>query len=88
VGDWVDTKKKEIIIDTSEEVGLNVNTQKTINILITHHQNARQNHNVRIANRYSENVHGFIYFGMTVTNHNFIYEEIKRRLNWGNACYN
>jgi hypothetical protein len=26
------------------------------------------------------------YFGMTVTNHNFIQEEIKRRLNSGNAC--
>jgi hypothetical protein len=27
------------------------------------------------------------YLGMTVTNQNFIQEEIKRRLNSGNACY-
>jgi hypothetical protein len=29
----------------------------------------------------------FRYFGMTVTNQNSIQEEIKRRLNSGNACY-
>jgi hypothetical protein len=29
----------------------------------------------------------FKYLGMTVTNKNLIQEEIKRRLNWGNACY-
>jgi hypothetical protein len=29
----------------------------------------------------------FKYFGMTVTNQNLIQEEIKRRLNSGNACY-
>jgi hypothetical protein len=27
------------------------------------------------------------YLGTTVTNQNFIQEEIKRRLNFGNACY-
>jgi hypothetical protein len=27
------------------------------------------------------------YLGMTVTNQNYIHEEIKRRLNLGNACY-
>jgi hypothetical protein len=29
----------------------------------------------------------FKYFGTTVTGQNFIQEEIKRRLNSGNACY-
>jgi hypothetical protein len=29
----------------------------------------------------------FKYLGTTVTNQNFIQEEIKRRLNSGNACY-
>jgi DNA invertase Pin-like site-specific DNA recombinase len=29
----------------------------------------------------------FRYLGMTVTNQNLIQEEIKRRLNCGNACY-
>jgi hypothetical protein len=34
-----------------------------------------------------ENVSQFKYLGMTVTNQNLIQEEIKRRLNSGNACY-
>jgi hypothetical protein len=29
----------------------------------------------------------FKYLGMTITNQNLIQEEIKRRLNSGNACY-
>jgi hypothetical protein len=50
------------------------------------HQNAGQNHDVKIANRSFENVAQFRYLQMTVTNQNLIQEEIKRRLNLGNAC--
>jgi hypothetical protein len=50
-------------------------------------QNAGQNHDIRITNRSLKNVAQFEYFGMTVTNQNLIQEEIKRRLNSGNACY-
>jgi hypothetical protein len=35
-----------------------------------------------------ENVAQFRYLGTTITNQNPIQEEIKRRLNSGNACYN
>jgi hypothetical protein len=34
-----------------------------------------------------ENVEQFRYLGPTITNQNLIQEEIKRRLNSGNACY-
>jgi hypothetical protein len=34
-----------------------------------------------------ENVVQFRYLGTTITNQNLIQEEIKRRLNSGNACY-
>jgi hypothetical protein len=51
------------------------------------HQNAGQNHDIKIGNRRFENVAQFRYLGTTITNENLIQEEIKRRLNSGNACY-
>jgi hypothetical protein len=56
-------------------------------MLLAHHQNAGQNHDIKISNRCFENVTQFRYLEMTVTNQNLIQEEIKRRLNLGNACY-
>jgi hypothetical protein len=50
-------------------------------------QNERQNHGIKIANICFENVAKFGYLGTTITNQNFIQEEIKRRMNSDNACY-
>jgi hypothetical protein len=57
-------------------------------MLLSHHQNAEQNHIIKIANIPFENVPLFIrvYLGTTVTNQNLIQKEIKRKLNLGNAC--
>jgi hypothetical protein len=50
-------------------------------------QNASQSRDIKIGNRSFENVSQVKYLGTTVTNQNLIREEIKRRLNSGNACY-
>jgi hypothetical protein len=42
---------------------------------------------IKIANRSLENVSHFRYLGTIVTNQNLIQEEIKRRMNCRNACY-
>jgi hypothetical protein len=54
-------------------------------MLLSHHQNAGQNHDIKIAIRSFENVTQFKYLGTTVTNQNLIQEEMKTRLNSGNS---
>jgi hypothetical protein len=55
-------------------------------MLLFRQQNAGENHNIKIASRTFENVAQFKYLGTTVIHRNLIQEEIKRRLNSGNAC--
>jgi hypothetical protein len=89
LGDNIDTIKKnmETLIDASKEIGLEVNTEKTKYMLLSRHQNVGLNYDIKIANRSFENVAKFRYLGTTITNQNLIQEEIKKRLNSGNACY-
>jgi hypothetical protein len=92
LGDNIDTKKKttETLIEASKEVGLEINVEKTKYeyMLLSRHQNVGRNQDIKIANRSSENVSQLKYLRTTVTNQNLIQEEIKRRLNSANACYN
>jgi sorting nexin-29 len=89
LGENIDIIKKNTksITDASREVGLEVNAEKTKYMLMSCHQNAGQNHYIKKANRCFENAAKFKYLGTTVTNQNMIHEEIKSRLNSGNACY-
>jgi hypothetical protein len=88
LGNNIDTiyKNTETLIDTRKEIGLEINIEKTKYMLLSCQQNVGQNWDTRIANRSFENVSQFNYLGTTVTNQNLIQEEIKRRLNSGNAC--
>jgi hypothetical protein len=56
-------------------------------MLLSRHQNAGQSYDINIANIYFEKVAKFRYLGTNITNQNLIQEDIKRRLNSGNACY-
>jgi hypothetical protein len=56
-------------------------------MLLSCHQNVDRSWDIKIANRSFGNVSQFKYLGMTVSNQNLIQEEIKRRLNSGDACY-
>jgi hypothetical protein len=91
LGDYINTLKKntETLIYARKEVVLEVNAESTKYMLLFHHQNTGQNHDIKIlaANRSFENVAQLKYLGMTVINQNLIQEEIKRRSNLGKACY-
>jgi hypothetical protein len=89
MGDNIDTTEKntETLIDAGKEAGLEINIEKTKYMLLSDHQNAGKNRDIKIANRSFEHVSQFKYLGTTVTNQNLIQEEIKRRLSSGNACY-
>jgi hypothetical protein len=64
-----------------------INVQKPKYMLLSRHQNAGQNRDIKIARRSYKNMSQLKYLGTTVTNQNLIQDEIKRRLNSGNACY-
>jgi hypothetical protein len=89
VGENRDIKKKntEALLNTSKKVGLEVNPEKTKYMLTSHSQKIGQKHSIEIANRSSEDVAKFKYLGTTLTDQNSMKEEIKSRLNSGNACY-
>jgi hypothetical protein len=64
-----------------------VTPEKTKYVLRSRYQNIGQKHSIKIANRSFEDVAKFKYLGATLTDQNCMHEEIKSRLNSGNACY-
>jgi hypothetical protein len=80
-------KSMEALLNTSREVGLEVNPEKTRYMLMLRYQKVKQNHSIKITNKSSEDVAKFGYLGITLTNQNCMLEETKSRLHSENACY-
>jgi hypothetical protein len=74
LGDNIDTIQKDTqtLIDASKEVRLEVNAEKTKYMLLSRHQNAGQNQDMKMGNRWFQNVAQFRYLGKTITNQNLI----------------
>ncbi|KAJ4452267.1 hypothetical protein ANN_03785 [Periplaneta americana] len=77
----------EILLEASKAIGLEVNPEKTKYMIMSRDQNIVRNGNIKIGDVSFEGVEKFKYLGETVTNINDTGEEIKRRINLGNACY-
>jgi hypothetical protein len=79
------------LIDAGREVTLEMkiemNLERTKYMLPTSRQNTIKIRMLKKENRLFENVSQFKYLGMTVSNQYLIQEEIKKRLNSGNASY-
>jgi hypothetical protein len=56
-------------------------------MLLSRTKKIGQKHSIKAANRSFEDVAKFKYLGTTLTDQNSMHEEIKSRLNSGNACY-
>jgi sorting nexin-29 len=80
-------KNAEALLHASRATGHKVNSKKTKYMFMSRHQTAGKSNCVRAANRSFERVAKFKHFGATLTDHNCIHEEIRSRLNSGNACY-
>jgi hypothetical protein len=88
-GENIGTRKKNTgaLLDASKEVGLEGNPEETKYMIMSRSQKVGQKHSINIASRTFENVAKFKYLGTTLTDQNCMHEEIKSRLNSGNACY-
>jgi hypothetical protein len=69
-----------------KEVGLEVNPENTKYMLMSRSHKTGQKYSIKIVNRSFEDAAKFKYLGTKPADQNHMHEEIKSRLNSGNAC--
>jgi hypothetical protein len=74
------------LLDANNDVGIDVNQEETKYMLMSRSQKVGQKHSIKTANRSFEDVADFKYLRTTLIDQNCMQEEIKSRLNSGNAC--
>ena len=80
----------ETLVFARKEIGLEVNGDETKYMVMSRDQNAGRNkdiYDILIGKSSFGSVEHFKYLGTTLTHQNYIQDEIKSRLNSGNACY-
>jgi sorting nexin-29 len=87
LGGSVYTIKTDTLVVVFEKTGLEVNAHKIMYTVMSRIQNAGRNHNIKNDNSSFEGLDEFKYLGTTLTNQNYLQEEIRGRLKSGNACY-
>jgi len=82
MGGSVHTIKKnaEALVVASQEIGLDVNADKTKYMAMSRDQDAGRSHSMKIDSSFFERVEEFKYLGTALTNQNSIQEVIKSRL--------
>jgi hypothetical protein len=62
----------EALLEASREVSLEANTEKTKFMIVSHHQNVGQSHNLLTSNKSFEHEAKFKYLGTILTNYSII----------------
>ena len=75
------------LLKVSKDIGLEINFKMAKYVITSRHQNVVQNRNIVIESLSFQNLEKLKYLGSTVANTNDIREQIKCRINVGNACY-
>jgi hypothetical protein len=63
-------KNAEVLLVASKEIGLEVNSEKSKYMFMSHHQTAGQSNYIRAANKSFEKVAKFKYLGAALTDQN------------------
>jgi hypothetical protein len=77
----------EALVITSIETGLEVNSEKTKDKVMSQDQHAGKYYHIKTSKKPSARVEQLKYLGTTLTNRNSIVEELKSIMNSGNVCY-